>query len=139
MTARRDSEIEVTPDGTVGEIETVLALADVPLAVRDGISSVTTGASIAEVERHEIHGVPRGDGFEAVDPPMVAYEVEYRVDGRSIEVVVGEDGRPLAMQHPDGDDDSSGDDSSDSSDGDSSGEHSSDDSDSDSSGDESSD
>jgi hypothetical protein len=127
-------EIEVTADGTVGEIESMVAISDVPAAVRSGIESLTTGVSVMHVERHEIRGVPRGDVFVPVDPPLIAYEVEYQVDGVWKEVARGADGDPLALEEHE--DDSSDDDSSESSDDDSSSSDSSDDDSSESSDDD---
>jgi hypothetical protein len=108
-------EIEVTADGAVGEVEMEVPMSDLPRAVQEGISSLTRGASVAEVERHEIHGVPRGETFAAVAPPTIAYEVEFKEDGAWKEIAVGEDGSPLSMtDHEDMDSDDGDSESSDS-------------------------
>jgi hypothetical protein len=109
-------EVEVTEDGVIGEIESPIELMDVPVAARVEILRLTEGARHTELERHEIRGIPKGDTFMAIDPPMVVYEVEYERDGLRKEVTLGPTGHPFPQsehEDPDTDDGSSDDDSSD--------------------------
>jgi hypothetical protein len=88
-------------------------MSDLPTVVQEGIASLTGGAPVEVVERHEIRGVPKGETFVPVDPPLIAYEVEFKQAGAWREIAVGEDGAPLAPEHhedADEDDDSSSDD-----------------------------
>ena len=98
-------EIEVTPEGGIGEIETRVAMADLPKDVRDGISRLTKGARIAQVERHEVKGFAMGGVFRHVDPAVVLYEVEFERDGVRGEVAVGTNGEPLLLTDDDSEDD----------------------------------
>ena len=88
-------EIEVAPDGAVGEIETRVAIADAPEAVRNAILARTDGAAPRRVERHEIRGVPGGSSFVPVEPPRTVYEVVLEVDGVRQELLLGADGTAL--------------------------------------------
>ena len=90
-------ELEVTTDGVVGEVETEVALADVPPPAQAEIARLTGGGPVGHVERHEVRGVPRGSTFAPVDPPVVFYEVTYERDGIRREVSVASDGgaRPV--------------------------------------------
>jgi hypothetical protein len=105
-------EIEVTADGAIGETETEVALSDLPRTVQDGISSLTRGAPVATVERHEIHGVARGETFAPLERAVVAYEVEFDDGGVRREVAVDESGKPLSLRDYEGPDDDSADDDS---------------------------
>jgi hypothetical protein len=107
-------EMEVTADGSVGEVETNIEIGDVPQLVRDEIRRVT-GGSATRVERHEIRGIPGDGSFARVDPPRVVYEVKYAAGGAWHELVVGADGRRLSSEESD-DESSSGDSSEESSD-----------------------
>lgn len=89
-------EIEVTPSGAVGEIETEVALADLPPSVREKIVAVT-GGRIGEIERCEVRGVPRNGTFAPIRP-RVFYEVSYEVDGAWREFAVRAEGGP-AFEH----------------------------------------
>jgi hypothetical protein len=98
-------EIEVTPDGGIGEIETRVAMADLPRDVRDGISRLTNGARITDVERHEVKGFAMGGVFRPVDPPVIMYEVGFERNGVRREVAVGSNGESLLPTDDDGPDD----------------------------------
>ncbi len=89
-------EIEVAPDGSVGEIETRVAPAEVPRAAMEGILQATGGSAVLEVERHEVRGAPQNGTFIPVQPPRVFYEARYEVEGVRREVAVSPDGSPLA-------------------------------------------
>lgn len=98
-------ELEVTPSGAVGEVETAISMADLPGAVGEEIDRLTRDATTAEIERHEIRGVPEGGTFIPVDPPSVFYEVEYLADGVRREIALTPDGRTAELRES-GDDDS---------------------------------
>jgi hypothetical protein len=91
-------EVEVSPDGGVGEVERVVALAAVPQVVRDGISRRIGGAPVREVELHEVRGVPRGGVFVPLDPPRTVYEVACDLDGVRTELAFRADGTPLSEE-----------------------------------------
>jgi uncharacterized membrane protein YkoI len=103
-------EMEVTPDGTVGEVESRVELAAVPEIVRQAISRQAGRATVREIERHEIRGAPDGGVFVPVDPPRVLYEVAVELDGVRREVIIGADGKTLASKEDDQDSDDAEDD-----------------------------
>lgn len=88
-------EIEVTPDGDIGEIESRVMLTELPKPAMEGLRKWTAGASIGEVERHEVRGVPRDGRFVEVEPAIVFYEAKYEADGVRKEISVLQDGSRL--------------------------------------------
>ena len=77
-----ESEVEVTADGIICEIESVVNVADVPPAAAARIAKRTAGGKISSIERHERRGMIRaGKAFSLADP-KVAYEVRFTL-GRS--------------------------------------------------------
>jgi len=100
----RRVEIEVTAEGTIGEIESVVALDDLPQAVRDAIRTLTAGGSVEVVERHEVRGEPWGGAFVPVEPARIFYEVKSRMDGALREFAIGPDGKALPAEGDDDDD-----------------------------------
>jgi hypothetical protein len=106
-------EVEVTADGSIGEIESVVSITDVPEAAREQILSNTRGTKITRVERHEVRGVPQDGTFVPADPPVVLYEVGYDDNGRRKEFVVSEDGSRSPFGEEDDDDNGSDEDDDD--------------------------
>jgi hypothetical protein len=99
----KNVEVEVTPDGSIAEVETAVAVADLPQAVLDELRRSAGGAVFREVERHEVHGRPEHGSVVPIDPPVVFYEVEYEVDGEMKEIAAGADGSPLPLEDHDND------------------------------------
>jgi hypothetical protein len=100
-------EMEVTADGKVGEIETAVVWKDVPEQIRQQILAETGGAKPSAVERHHVHGVPEGESFRRVDPPIELYEIEYEVAGERREISIASSGLVMMeIDTADDDDDS---------------------------------
>lgn len=74
-------EVEVSPDGLIGEIEAKVALADVPEDVQPRIVAATRGMRIRRIELHERRGRAEGGKFVPLASPTIKYEVKY-FDGR---------------------------------------------------------
>lgn len=107
----RQVEVEVTADGSVGEIETVVAADSLPQPVQASVRRLTSGGIVQEIERHEVRGIPRAGTFAPVVPPTVQYEVSYVIDGARRQVSIGQDGELGAVESDDdGDDDDARDD-----------------------------
>ncbi len=85
--------VEVNADGKINEIETEVAVADLPKAVVDAIAKKHPGGVLKKAE--EI--VEYEDGEEEK-----AFEVVVAVGGKSLEVTVGPDGK---IEDSDGDED----------------------------------
>jgi hypothetical protein len=75
-------EVEVAPDGTIGEIEAKVALRDLPPSVRDFAREATRGAQAVRVERHERRGRARNGTFAPLKKPTKRYEIKFRRGGR---------------------------------------------------------
>jgi hypothetical protein len=81
-------EVEVAPDGTIGEVEAVVAIEDVPPAVMDAFEQRLGSARVLRVEKHERWGTGRGGTFVPLREPRLSYEVKYLVNGRRREMSV---------------------------------------------------
>ena len=81
-------EVEVAPDGSIGEVEGVVDMADVPKSVAEEIRRVVGGGKILRVELHERRGVARGGRFVPLQKPRIFYEAKYYSRGRRREFSV---------------------------------------------------
>lgn len=70
------TEVEVSEDGVIGEIESVVSLDDVPKDVASEILAQANGAKIRWVERHERRGRVRSGKLLRVGKPTVTYEAK---------------------------------------------------------------
>ena len=75
-------EVEVSADGVIGEIESIVGLQDVPKDVADSIVKVTQGGRIKQIERHERRGVISSGRLVKLDKPKVMYEVDFNLGGK---------------------------------------------------------
>ena len=55
----KECEVTVSPDGVIVEIETEVAMKDLPRAVADAIAKAAAGAKVDEIEREETRAVVR--------------------------------------------------------------------------------
>jgi len=85
-------EVEVTADGSIGEIESRIDLAELPQAARARILAASGGEVPRTVELHEVRGTAQGGTFTPVRPPLVFYEASWVADGARREIVVTADG-----------------------------------------------
>lgn len=75
-------EVEFAPDGTIGEIESVVDEDDVPPHTLAALKHRVGNGRITSIERHERRGEPRGGRFVPLEQPKVIYEAKY-VQGSS--------------------------------------------------------
>jgi len=75
-------ELEVTPDGAIGEIEGVLGIDDLPADVREIVAKATEGASRIRIEKHERRGRAKNGTFVPLAQPTERYEVKYYLKGK---------------------------------------------------------
>lgn len=75
-------EVEVTADGTIGEIEANLRLSDLPADVREIVAKATKGASRIRIEKHERRGRAKNGTFVPLAQPTERYEVKYYLKGK---------------------------------------------------------
>lgn len=71
-------EVEVSPDGIIGEIEYVLDAKDLPTDTREAIERHLKGGTIRRIEHHERRGTARSGEWVALETPVVFYDVKYR-------------------------------------------------------------
>ncbi len=110
MVGDREYEIVVAEDGTVVELEEVIAMGDAPRAVRSA------------APKH----FPRGAEIVVEKKTIVVYSLEAEVRGKQIEVLLSATGQPIEIEaggehehgDDDGDDDDGDDDDGDDDDGD---------------------
>jgi len=101
----KEMEVTVTADGTIVEVETEIAQADLPKAVAAAIAKAAGGAKLTEIEREETRAVVRDGKLVKLDKPKVTYEAEFLKDGREVEVEVAPDGKILKTETEDDDED----------------------------------
>lgn len=103
LSVRQDGrimEVEVSSEGVIGEIETVLSLRDVPADAARSIAEKTKGGKITRIERHERRGAIRSGKLVKLDKPIVIYEVRFRVGRRRRRIVVASDETAAATPLP---------------------------------------
>ncbi|SRR5712691_4309330 len=87
MTVRgHNRDVTIAADGSVLEIEEVVALDSLPASVQAGLRQLAGSGKITKVESLTKHGA------------LVAYEAQVRTGTKRSEVQVAPDGKPLA--HP---------------------------------------
>ena len=74
-------EVEVSPEGVIGEIEGRVHMVDLSEDMRERIIKATRGMKIRRIELHERRGRARGGTFVPIAKPTLKYEVKY-FDGR---------------------------------------------------------
>jgi len=94
------SKLEVTlaEDGTIVEIESPVAAADLPKAVTDAVAKAAPGAKIEKATKQESLTDSK---LNKLTPPKMSYEVEVEQDDKEAELTVAADGtilEPLKWQ-----------------------------------------
>ena len=91
--------VEVSPDGVIGEIESIVSPQDVPKDIADSIAKATSGGRIVSIERHERRGAIKSGRFVKLEKPKVMYEVRFYRGGkpRRIEVASKESVTSVAL------------------------------------------
>lgn len=118
---KAEIEVSVAPDGTIVEIETEVALKDVPAAAAAVISKAAEGAQIKEIAKEETRAeVKKNDNGVAklvkLETPKIAYEAELVKGDQKGEIEVAADGtvvEPLKWKAKGQDDDDNDDDDDD--------------------------
>jgi hypothetical protein len=79
-------DVLIDAQGNIVEVEEEVALDSLPAAVREGLQNAAAGGRLGKVESVTRHGT------------LVAYEARVLTKGKSTEIQVGPDGKPLT--HP---------------------------------------
>lgn len=89
-------EIEVTADGTVIDVVTIITMEELPEAAAKAIQDAIEGATIKRLEKSEIRSeIKKEEGIGTVvklDTPRYVYEAELEKDGQTGEIEVDADG-----------------------------------------------
>ena len=115
---KAEIEVTVAPDGTIVEIETEVALKDVPEAARAAISKAADGAQIKEIAKEEIRAEVKKDDkgvatHVKLGTPKIAFKAELVKGDQKGEIEVAADGtvvEPLKWKVKGQDDDDDNDD-----------------------------
>jgi len=98
----QEFEVTVAPDGTIIEIESEVAIDDLPDAVKAAIAKAIEGAEIKKVEEEVTYWAVT---LKKLETPQITYEVELIKDGKEIEIEVAADGTILEQKVKDDDED----------------------------------
>jgi hypothetical protein len=103
----QELEVEVAPDGALGEVTQELKEADLPAEIAAKIKALVGTGKLNEVERTEVRGVPRGNTFKPQSPPKIVYEITYTdaPKKKTVEARLGADGAVIASADDDNADD----------------------------------
>ena len=89
-------EIEVTADGTVIDVVTIITMEDLPEAAAQAIQDAIENATILRLEKSEVYSEINTDGemgtVVKLDMHRFVYEAELEKDGRNGEIEVDADG-----------------------------------------------
>ncbi len=88
----REMEVKLSFDGVIIEVETKMAMSEVPKAVAEAITAAAKGAEVIEVEKVELMGKIKSGKVVKLDKPKVFYEAKYRKWGIPVEIKVAPDG-----------------------------------------------
>lgn len=89
-------EIEVTEDGTVIDVVTIITMEELPEAAAQAIQKATEGITIKQLEKSEIRSEIKKEGEKGIivklDTPRYVYEAELMKDDQMGEITVDADG-----------------------------------------------
>jgi uncharacterized membrane protein YkoI len=92
-------EIEMTEDGTIIDVVTVITMEDLPEAAAQAIQKATEGVTILRLEKSEIYSEINTEGEKGtvikLDTHRFVYEAELEKDGRTGEITVDADGNTI--------------------------------------------
>ncbi len=89
-------EIEVTKDGTILDVVTIITMEDLPKGAAEAIQKAAEGITILRLEKSEIHSVIKEEAGKStlvkLDSFRYVYEAELVKDGQTGEIEVDADG-----------------------------------------------
>jgi uncharacterized membrane protein YkoI len=92
-------EVEIAPDGTIVEIETEIAMKDVPVPAAEAVQAADPDAKIEEVKKIEIRAVIKKTLADwpaplvKLDKAKIVYEAELKKGDKEGEITVAADGK----------------------------------------------
>jgi len=92
-------EIEVTLDGTVLDVATIISMKDLPKAAAEAIQKASEGATIKRIEKSEVRAEIKEEGEKGkivkLDSPRYVYEAELVKGDQTGEIEVDADGKVI--------------------------------------------
>ncbi len=85
-------EVKLHQDGTVIEIETMIAASDLPEPVAAAAAKKSGGAELKEIEKVELLAKPTAGKYAPLAEPTVFYEVAWMASGFEQEIEIDPDG-----------------------------------------------
>jgi hypothetical protein len=85
-------EVTVTGEGTICEVDSQIAVADLPKAVAEAVAQAAPDAKVSKASKEEILADPKTG---KLDTPKATYEVEVTKDGKEGEMKLAADGKVL--------------------------------------------
>lgn len=105
-------DVEVSPDGVIGEAEYAVPMERLPKALAAAIADATKGGRLLRIEKHEIRGLAKDGKLVLLPALQTRFEVKYTMDGKRASLVATEaaDGtvnvtKPAASREDDNEDD----------------------------------
>ncbi len=89
----RRLEVEVSPDGVIGEVESVVDGKDVPAAIQEAIARQLKDKTIVKVERHERRASAKSGSWVPLSSPVIFYDVKYKDGSRRKSLILDESGK----------------------------------------------
>jgi len=82
-------EVEIAPNGSIGEVETVVASEDLPRKVYEMLQLAIGAGVVKRIEKHERWGVAGRSGrFVQLVEPRIFFEATYDLNGQRREAIV---------------------------------------------------
>lgn len=85
-------EVEVSPDGIIGEVEGKVNFKNLPQPVKTTARKYLKNAKIRWVEKHERRGTASAGSWVPLAKPIMYYEVKYKLRGKKRSIFIYEDG-----------------------------------------------
>jgi len=71
-------EVEVSPDGVLGEVESVIEQKELPDSVSQAVTEQLKDMTIVKIEKHERRGSAKSGAWVPLATPVIFYDVKYK-------------------------------------------------------------
>jgi len=89
----RKIDVEVSPEGVIGEVECQASQAELPAAVAKTAKSIP---QVVKIEKHERHGSARSGTWMSLSKVTTYYEIKHREKGRIQSILLNIEGKLVA-------------------------------------------
>lgn len=91
----QETELTISPDGTIMEKEAEVAMSDLPEAIKAAITKAAEGGEVKEVKEEVTYWVVT---LTKLETPKVTYRAEVIKDGKESDVKIASDGKLLCKK-----------------------------------------